>query len=106
VTAHVAVKVGASVRRATRRAVRVRGSVVPAVPRGRAVLQRLTRRGSWVFVRGTNPRAAGANRSRYGFKVRKRRGARIYRVRVIARDGGAHVPGTSRSVRVGALKRR
>jgi hypothetical protein len=57
-------------------------------------------------VRGTNPRAAGANRSRYGFKVRKRRGARIYRVRVIARDGGAHVPGTSRSVRVGALKRR
>jgi hypothetical protein len=106
VIANVAVKVGASVRRATRRAVRVRGSVVPAVPRGRAVLQRRTRRGGWVFVRGTNPRAAGANRSRYGFKVRKRRGARIYRVRVIARDGGAHVPGTSRSVRVGPLKRR
>jgi hypothetical protein len=106
VTANVAVKVGASVRRASRRAVRVRGSVVPAVPRGRAVLQRLTRRGSWVFVRGQDPRKAGANRSRYGFKVRKARGKRIYRVRVIARDGGAHVPGTSRSVRVGALKRR
>ena len=103
VTANVAVRVGATVRRATRRAVRVRGSIVPAVPNGRAVLQRLTRRGTWVFVRGTNPRAAGANRSRYGFKVRKRRGVRTYRVRVIARDGGAHVPGTSRSVRVPRL---
>jgi hypothetical protein len=59
-----------------------------------------------VFVRGTNPRAAGENRSHYGFKVRKRRGVRVYRVRVIARDGGAHVPGTSRAVTVGALKRR
>jgi hypothetical protein len=106
VIANVAVKVGASVRRATRRAVRVRGSVVPAVPRGRAVLQRRTRRGAWVFVRGANPRAAGANRSRYGFKVRKLRGPRAYRVRVIARDGGAHVPGTSRAVRVGRLVRR
>ena len=106
VTANVAVRVGATVRRATRRAVRVRGSIVPAVPNGRAVLQRLTRRGTWVFVRGTNPRAAGENRSRYGFKVRKRRGVRTYRVRVIARDGGAHVPGTSRSVQVPKLKRR
>jgi hypothetical protein len=106
VTANVAVRVGATVRRATRRAVRIRGSVVPAVPRGRAVLQRLTRRGSWVFVRGRDPRASGSNRSRYGFKVRKRRGERTYRVRVIARDGGAHVPGTSRAVRVPALKRR
>jgi hypothetical protein len=57
-------------------------------------------------VRGTDPRRAGANRSRYAFKVRKHSGTRNYRVRVIARDGGAHVPGTSRSVRVGALKRR
>ena len=106
VTANVAVRVGAAVRRASRRAVRVRGSIVPAVPGGRAVLQRRSRRGSWVFVRGTDPRRAGANRSRYAFKVRKHSGKRTYRVRVIARDGGAHVPGTSRSVRVGALKRR
>ncbi len=59
VTANVAVRVGARLRRGTRRAVRIRGSVVPAVPNGRAVLQRLTRRGSWAFVRGTAPRAAG-----------------------------------------------
>ncbi|HET8953897.1 MAG TPA: fibronectin type III domain-containing protein [Solirubrobacteraceae bacterium] len=106
VTANVALRVGAGVRRASRRASRIRGSIVPAAPNGRAVLQRLTRSGSWVFVRGASPRAAGANRSRYGFKVRKRRAPRTYRVRVIARDGGAHVPGTSRSVVVGALKRR
>ncbi len=106
VTANVAVRVGAAIRRGTRRAVRVRGSVVPAVPTGRAVLQRQTRSGGWVFVRGADPRATGTNRSRYGFKVRKRRTPRTYRVRVIARDGGAHVPGTSRSVTVGALKRR
>ena len=56
--------------------------------------------------RETNPRRAGGNRSRYGFKVRKRRTPQTYRVRVIARDGGAHVPGTSRSVTVKALEKR
>ena len=106
VTANVAVRVGARLRRGTRRAVRIRGSVVPAVPNGRATLQRLTRRGHWAFVRGTKPRAGGSNRSRYGFKVRKKRTPQTYRVRVIARDGGAHVPGTSRSVTVKALKKR
>ena len=106
VTANVAVRVGARLRRGTRRAVRIRGSVVPAVPNGRATLQRLTRRGHWAFVRGTKPRAGGANRSRYGFKVRKKRSPQTYRVRVIARDGGAHVPGTSRAVTVRAFKKR
>ena len=105
VTANVAVRVGARLRRGTRRAVRIRGSVVPAVPNGRATLQRLTRRGRWAFVRGTKPRAGGSNRSRFGFKVRKKRTPQTYRVRVIARDGGAHVPGTSRSVVVRALRR-
>jgi len=105
VTANVAVRVGARLRRGTRRAVRIRGSVVPAVPNGRATLQRLTRRGHWAFVRGTKPRAGGSNRSRYGFKVRKKRTPQTYRVRVIARDGGAHVPGTSRAVVVRALRR-
>ena len=100
VTANVAVRVGATARRAGRRKVRIRGSIVPAVPNGRAVLQRRARGGRWVFVRGADPRAAGQNRSRYGFKVAKRRRARVFRVRVIARDGGAHVPGTSRGIRV------
>ena len=97
-------RVGIATRRGTRRAVRIRGSVLPAAPSGRAVLQRLTRRGSWVFVRGASLSALGERRSRYGFKVRKRRAAQVYRVRVIARDGGAHVPGTSRTVGVGPLR--
>jgi hypothetical protein len=100
VTAQVALRVGAAVRRGSRRAVRVRGSVAPAAPAGRAVLQRLTRTGNWTFVRGADLRPLGERRSRYGFKVRKARAARVYRVRVIARDGGAHVPGTSRTVAV------
>jgi len=106
VTAQVGLRVGIATRRATRRAVRIRGSVLPAAPSGRAVLQRLTRGGSWVFVRAGSLSALGERRSRFGFKVRKRRAAQVYRVRVIARDGGAHVPGTSRSVGVGPLKRR
>ena len=72
----------------------------PAVPEGRAVLQRRTARGGWSFVRGGRLRALGTTRSRYGFVVAKRRSARTYRVRVFPRDGGAHVPGTSRTVRV------
>ena len=87
-------KVGATVRRATRRAVRIRGSVVPAVPNGRAVLQRLTRRGSWVFVRGDAPaRGRRATARATASRSASARGERTYRVRVIARDGGAHVPG-------------
>jgi len=100
VTANVALRVGAATRRASRRAVRITGSVRPAAPAGRAVLQRRTASGGWSFVRGAALRALGGDRSRYGFKVGKRRTARGYRVRVFARDGGAHVPGTSRTVTV------
>jgi hypothetical protein len=106
VTANVAVRVGRALRRGSRKAVRVRGSIRPAVPDGRAVLQRRSRSGRWVFVRGKDARAAGESRSRYGFKVRKQRRVRVYRVRVFPRDGGAHVTGTSRKVRVPKLKRR
>jgi hypothetical protein len=100
VTADVALSVGVAVRRGSRRAVRLRGSVQPAAPDGRAVLQRRNRSGGWTFVRGQYLRALGERRSRYGFKVRKARTTRVFRVRVIARDGGAHVPGTSRAVTV------
>ena len=106
VTAAVALRVGTAIRRASRRAVRIRGSVRPASPDGRAVLQRRTARGGWSFVRGAALRPLGTSRSRYAFRVAKRRGARAYRVRVFPRDGGAHVTGTSRTVRVPKLKRR
>ena len=79
---------------------RLRGSVRPAVPDGRAVLQRRNSRGGWTFVRGKDPSALGSDRSSYTFVVKSRSRDRVYRVRVIARDGCAHVPGTSRKIKV------
>lgn len=94
VTANVALKVGIADRRVSKNKVRLRGSIRPTVPNGRAVLQRRTSAGGWTFVRARN-----AHR-RYTFVVKRRAKARVYRVRVIARDGGAHVPGSSRKVKV------
>jgi hypothetical protein len=94
VTANVSLKVGIAARRAGREHVRLRGSIHPAVPNGRVVLQRRSSRGGWVFVRGKDAR------SRYAFVVTRRARPRVYRVRAIARDGGAHVPGSSRTVKV------
>ncbi len=62
--------------------------------------------GAGCSSRGGDLRALAANRSRYGFKVSKRRARRAYRVRVFPRDGGAHVSGTSRRVAVRGLSRR
>jgi hypothetical protein len=100
VTANVALRVGIAARRASHKRVRLRGSVRPAAPEGRAVLQRRNSRGGWTFVRGKDPSALGSDRSRYTFVVKRRTRPRVYRVRVIARDGGAHVPGTSRKIKV------
>jgi hypothetical protein len=74
---------------------RLRGSVSPAVPRGRASLQKRSPRGRWVTVRRAGVRPLRGNRSIYRFTVR-RRGA--YRVRVLPRDAFAHVSGTSRTL--------
>ena len=94
VTANVALKVGIAARRVSRKKVRLRGSIRPSAPNGRAVLQRRTSRGGWTFVRSKNAH------SRYKFVVKRRSRTRTYRVRVIARDGGAHVPGSSHKVKV------
>ncbi len=100
VTAQVRVRVGATVAPASRKRVRIRGSSVPATPKGTAVLQRRTSRGGWTFVRSRRVARGGTTRSRYSFTVKRAKLPRRYRVRVIARDGGAHVPGTSRTVKV------
>ena len=50
-----------------------------------------------------HPTPLSGDRSRYRFTVRRGSRARTYRVAVVARDGGAHVPGTSRAV---TLRRR
>ena len=105
-TASSAVKVGARSRSAGRTRARIVGTIWPRVPNGRVSLQKRSPRGHWAVVRRQRARALDDGRSRYGFTVKraKRRTGR-YRVVVIARDGGAHVPGRSREVRVRAARR-
>ena len=90
-----ALRVGLRARRISGGRVRLQGAVSPAVPNGRAALQKRSPSGRWVPLRraGVHPLAGG--RSRYRFTVR-RRGA--YRVVVLPRDNFAHVHGTSREV--------
>jgi hypothetical protein len=97
-TAVIAVKVGLRVLRGRRGRVILTGVTFPAVPQGRASLQRLTRRGHWVRV-GRRHRLSqlSDDRSRYRFTVRRRHSARTYRVVVDPRDRGAHVRGISRT---------
>ena len=105
VTASSAVRVGARVQGLSRRRARVLGTIWPAVPKGRVSLQRRTRSGRWVRVARRSAQAFDSARSRYRFTVRRARRSLTYRVVVVARDGGAHVPGVSREVRVRSAPR-
>jgi hypothetical protein len=90
-----ALRVGLRARRISGGRVRLQGAVSPAVPNGRATLQKRSPSGRWVPLRraGVHPLAGG--RSRYRFTVRRRG---VYRVVVLPRDNFAHVHGTSREV--------
>ena len=100
VTASVAVKVGLRSQRLSGKRVRLTGATWPAVPAGRVSLQRQTGSGRWLPVTRATPAPLPNNRSRYQFTISRRSRALAYRVVVVARDGGAHVPGTSRTVAV------
>ena len=100
ITASVAVKVGLYTKRLRGKRVRITGATWPAVPAGRASLQRETRSGRWLPVRRTSLSALPNNRSRYRFIVSRRSRALGYRVVVVPNDGGAHVRGTSRVVTI------
>lgn len=101
VTASVAVRVGVKQRRLRRKRVRIEGATWPAVPNGRVSLQRQTRSGRWILVKRGRISALSGDRSRYRFSAVPRRSRALqYRVVVLARDGGAHVPGTSRTITV------
>jgi len=101
--ASVAVKVGLRSEGLGGGRVRLTGATWPAVPKGRVSLQRRSSTGRWILVRRAAPTPLSGGRSRYRFTVRRVSRARTYRVAVVARDGGAHVPGTSRAV---TLRRR
>jgi hypothetical protein len=107
-TASSAVKVGIRARKRGRRRARIEGAIWPRVPAGRVSLQKRSPRGRWVVVKRAAARELDATRSRYRFTVRKgkrKTPAARYRVVVLARDGGAHVPGRSRVVRVASVRR-
>jgi hypothetical protein len=99
-TASSALRVGARLARLSARRSRLQGTIWPAVPHARASLQRRTRSGRWVRVSRHGVRALGSDRSRYHFTLRRRARTLTYRVVVVAHDGGAHVPGISREVRL------
>jgi hypothetical protein len=103
-TASSALKVGARTRASGRRRTRIEGSIWPRVPAGRVSLQKRSPRGRWVLVRRQAAQPLDADRSRYRFSVRRGKRAARYRVVVLARDGGAHVPGRSRELRVRARR--
>jgi hypothetical protein len=99
-TASVAVKVGLRTQRLRGKRVRLTGATWPAVPAGHVSLQRQTRSGRWLLVARVTPVPLARNRSRYRFTIARSSRALSYRVVALARDGGAHVPGTSRAVTV------
>jgi hypothetical protein len=105
-TASSALRVGARARLRGRRRARIQGAIWPQVPAGRVSLQKRSPRGRWPAVKRSAARVLDANRSRYRFTVRRTRRTAFYRVVVLARDNGAHVPGRSRVVRVKARPKR
>ena len=86
----------------TRRTLRLTGRVNPGLPAGRATLQRRTRSGGWASLRRRPLQARDELHSTYGFRLRRGQRARLYRVVVAPRDGGAHARGRSRALLVGA----
>jgi hypothetical protein len=100
-TASVAAKVGLKTKRLKGKRVRIEGAIWPAVPNGRVSLQRQTSSGKWGFFKRGTIAALDATRSRYRISaVARRSRATNYRVVVVARNGGANVPGTSRTLTV------
>ena len=96
-TASVAAKVGLKTRRLKRKRVRIEGAIWPAVPNGRVSLQRQTAQRQVGLRQRGKVSALDATRSRYRIPALARRSrATNYRVVVVARNGGANVPGTSR----------
>jgi hypothetical protein len=106
VGANVRARVGIRRTAKTRRALTLTGRVQPGLPDGRATLQRRTRSGGWKFVRRKALSTPSTTESRYRFRVRRLRRPAVYRVKVSANDGGAHLGSTSRALLVGKERKR
>lgn len=80
----------------------VRGRMVPATSRGVVALQRRSSNGArWLPLK----RARVGSGGRYAITLRARKAATYVRAVGLPHDGGAHVSGTSRTVKVGARRR-
>jgi hypothetical protein len=89
----------------TRRAdgrVTVRGRVIPVTGKAVAALQRQSTKGTWLPLK----RARVDSDGHYAITLRARKTAMTVRTIGLPHDGGAHVSGTSRAVKVAARKRR
>ena len=106
IRADVRARVGIRRTARTRRTLTLTGRVLPSLPAGRATLQRRTRSGGWHRVRRKALSAASTDASSYRFRVRRLRRAAVYRVKVAANDGGAHLGATSRALLVGKKQRK
>ena len=80
--------------------VTVRGRVIPATAKGVAALQRQSAKGTWLPLRRAHVGADG----RYAITLRARSKAMAVRTVGLTHDGGAHVRGYSRTVKVGARR--
>jgi hypothetical protein len=92
----VAVRDGVRTAKLSRHRVRVSGTLSPAVPRGVVSLQRRSAAGHWHLVRHAKARRG----TRYSFTVSRSRRAQTLRTVVVPNDGGRHVRGYSRTVRI------
>jgi hypothetical protein len=79
----------------------VTGRLTPATPQGVAALQRQGAGGRWLPLRRAHTNPDGT----YAITLRPRRSAMVVRTVGLAHDGGAHVRGTSRSVKIAAKRR-
>jgi hypothetical protein len=103
------VRASVGIRRTSRkrRTLVLAGRISPGLPDGRATLQRRTRNGGWALVRRRAVRTPDSSTSSYRFKVwRKQRRNVVYRVKVAANDGGAHLGAASRALVVAKRSRR
>jgi hypothetical protein len=101
-TASSVVKVHARGGSLGRHRARIKGAIWPRVPNALVSLKKRSPHGRWSTVKRATAKALDANRSRYAFTVKRTRKRAFYRVTVQPRDGGAHVSGRSKQVRVKA----
>jgi hypothetical protein len=79
----------------------VRGRVIPVTANGIAALQRQSAKGAWLPLKRAHVRADG----RYTVTLLARRNAMSIRAVGLPHDNGAHVAGTSRTVKVAARRK-